>query len=193
LEKFSQRKLSGILQYFADLKLNSMLQKYIEYLKDNPQGYWFKRKLYGWGWTPVRWQGWATVLVFAILVVWVARDFAFSVAHVAASASANAANVSAGANAMLFWFVVKIVVLTAVLIFVCYKKGEPLAFQWGFQRSSSGEKSDWRRYQIISQSTPAMRRIQIVLLVLIIIGLVLLATQKLWVGSVVDFILKNYH
>jgi hypothetical protein len=34
-----------------------MFKKYIEYLKDNPQGYWFKRKVWGWGWTPVTWQG----------------------------------------------------------------------------------------------------------------------------------------
>ena len=30
-----------------------MLKQYIAYLKDNPQGYWFKAKLYGWGWVPV--------------------------------------------------------------------------------------------------------------------------------------------
>jgi protein-S-isoprenylcysteine O-methyltransferase Ste14 len=150
--------------------------------------------------------------VFAALVIWVAQDFVYSVASVAT----RTVNISAGTNAMLFWFFAKIVVLTAVLIFVCYKKGErgmgptrktcdsffvSEAKQKTEQvyrsckesQMKKREKSDWRRYQIISQSTPAMRRIQIVLLVLIIIGLVLLATQKLWVGSVVDFILKNYH
>lgn len=35
-----------------------MLKEYLEYLKDNPKHLWFKRKLYGWGWVPVRWQGW---------------------------------------------------------------------------------------------------------------------------------------
>src|SRR3989344_3809139 len=34
------------------------LLNYTEYLRVNPKGYWFKRKLYGWGWVPVRWQGW---------------------------------------------------------------------------------------------------------------------------------------
>ena len=33
-----------------------MLRQYIQYLKDNPQGYWFRRKLFGWGWVPVKWQ-----------------------------------------------------------------------------------------------------------------------------------------
>lgn len=45
-----------------------MLKEYIEYLRDNPQGYWFKAKLYGWGWVPVKWQGWL-VLVIAIALV----------------------------------------------------------------------------------------------------------------------------
>jgi drug/metabolite transporter (DMT)-like permease len=45
-----------------------MIKEYIAYLKDNPEGYWFKAKLYGWGWAPARWQGWA-VLVISIAVV----------------------------------------------------------------------------------------------------------------------------
>ena len=28
-----------------------------EYIRNNPKGYWFKRKLYGWGWFPVKWEG----------------------------------------------------------------------------------------------------------------------------------------
>ncbi len=40
-----------------------MFKKYLQYLKDNPEGYWFKRKLYGWGWTPVTWQGWLVVVI----------------------------------------------------------------------------------------------------------------------------------
>jgi len=38
-------------------------RNYIGYMKDNPKKYWFKRKLYGWGWVPVRWQGWFVVLL----------------------------------------------------------------------------------------------------------------------------------
>lgn len=35
-----------------------------------PKEYWFKRKRFGWGWTPVTWQGWVVVAVpiAAILV-----------------------------------------------------------------------------------------------------------------------------
>jgi len=31
--------------------------------------YWFKRKRYGWGWTPSTWQGWLVTLVFIVLSV----------------------------------------------------------------------------------------------------------------------------
>jgi hypothetical protein len=41
----------------------NIITKYIKYLRDNPEGYWFKRKLYGWGWTPAKWQGWLVILV----------------------------------------------------------------------------------------------------------------------------------
>ena len=53
-----------------------MVKEYIAYLKDNPparnafspadaggENLWFKRKLYGWGWVPVRWQGWLVIIV----------------------------------------------------------------------------------------------------------------------------------
>ena len=46
-----------------------MIEEHIAYLKDNPQGYWFKAKLYGWGWVPVKWQGWLVVIIgIAILI-----------------------------------------------------------------------------------------------------------------------------
>ena len=32
-------------------------------MKDNPKGLWFKRKLYGWGWVPVSWQGWLVAII----------------------------------------------------------------------------------------------------------------------------------
>ena len=47
----------------------NVLKQYIEYLKNNPEGYWFKRKLYGWGWTPATWQGWLVLAVFVVLMI----------------------------------------------------------------------------------------------------------------------------
>ncbi len=44
-------------------------RNYIEYMKDNPKGLWFKMRLYGWGWVPVKWQGWMVVVIGIALVI----------------------------------------------------------------------------------------------------------------------------
>ncbi|MFH1175570.1 MAG: hypothetical protein V1698_02505 [bacterium] len=44
-----------------------IFKEYLEYIKDNPRGLWFKAKWYGWGWVPVRWQGWI-VVVFGLAI-----------------------------------------------------------------------------------------------------------------------------
>lgn len=31
--------------------------------------YWFKRRRYGWGWTPVTAAGWITVLIYLVIIV----------------------------------------------------------------------------------------------------------------------------
>ena len=49
-----------------------LIQDHIEYLKDNPEGYWFKRKLYGYGWTPATREGWFVLVVYIAVVLAVA-------------------------------------------------------------------------------------------------------------------------
>lgn len=38
-------------------------------MKNNNHSYWFKRKKYGYGWTPVSWQGWLTVISFTVIIL----------------------------------------------------------------------------------------------------------------------------
>lgn len=97
-----------------------MIKRYVDYLKDNPQGYWFKRKLYGWGWVPVRWQGWAVLALYIGVVVYLFRGAAFE-AHV-------------GFNTLVI-FNVPFLVATAILFLICYKKGERPRWHWGFDDS----------------------------------------------------------
>lgn len=96
-----------------------MFKEYLAYLKDNPKGYWFKAKLYGWGWVPVKWQGWAVILVYIGLVT---------------SLLANAekeipGNPNSGTNFLVLGL--PIILLSILLIIVCYKKGEKPRWQWG--------------------------------------------------------------
>jgi len=92
-----------------------MIKEYIKYLRDNPQGYWFKAKLYGWGWDPVTWQGWVVVLIHIALVIL----FALTIDE------------NSSAREIMFTFVLPTVLLTATLLRICYKKGEKPRWQWG--------------------------------------------------------------
>ena len=94
----------------------NVFKRYRNYLKDNPQHYWFKRKLYGWGWTPATWQGWLMLLVFLGIFVWIYVPFL--------SADSYSAQTS-------LWFVLKIVVWVMALAWGCYLTGEPPCWQWG--------------------------------------------------------------
>lgn len=95
------------------------VKKYLEYVRDNPQNLWFKRKLYGWGWTPVRWQGWFVILAFVAVLVLSGMNL-----------SLNAAD-GQPTDAMMTWFAIKIVVAIILLLLICYKKGEKPRWQWG--------------------------------------------------------------
>jgi hypothetical protein len=94
----------------------NFFQKVTAYLKDNPEGYWFKRKLYGWGWVPVKWQGWLVIVIFIIFILW-------NGLYIGSKA------VTTGSE--LIWFFAKIFASLAAVIFICYKKGERPRWQWG--------------------------------------------------------------
>lgn len=92
-----------------------MIKEYLAYLKDNPKGYWFKRKLYGWGWTPVTWQGWACIIGYILIVV------------LLSSTVGDAPTTTE----MIGMFILPLSILTGILIWICYEKGEPPRWQWG--------------------------------------------------------------
>ena len=101
--------------------MTNVVSKYIEYLKDNPQKYWFRRKVWGWGWTPARWQGWLTLAVFVVLLVLiVVPTFEYARAHPHPGSD------------FIILYILKILASVAALITVCYATGEPPKWQWGF-------------------------------------------------------------
>jgi hypothetical protein len=74
--------------------------------------YWFPAKRYGWGWSfPVSWQGWAVLVGYLVLILG-----GIPLVH------ARAGNVA---------YLVYLVVLTVLLVVVCWLKGEPVRWRWG--------------------------------------------------------------
>jgi len=88
-----------------------MLKKYLEYLKDNPNNLWFKRKLYGWGWTPVKWQGWLVVLI----------GIGFAIAGVYVGEMDDAPGAA----------LLGVIIMVSIIFYFGYKKGEKPRWQWG--------------------------------------------------------------
>ena len=78
------------------------------------QKYWFPAKRYGWGWGfPTTWQGLSVLGAYIALL--------------AGGASWLRAGHSHG------WFVLYAGGLTAILLLVCWLKGEPPHWRWGRQ------------------------------------------------------------
>jgi hypothetical protein len=100
----------------------SFIKDYIEYLKDNPEGYWFKRKLYGWGWTPAKWEGWFVIFLYILLILGL----------VLIREKDIPGNPDSGSNFLTL--ALPIIVLTVLLLIVAYKKGEKPKWQWGIKK-----------------------------------------------------------
>jgi hypothetical protein len=94
----------------------NLVRDYIDYLWDNPEHYWFKRKLYGWGWDPATKEGWFTLIVFIGLLVW--NAFRLESLALPEPELALYAILQTGA-------------LVLVLLAICYKTGEKPKWQWG--------------------------------------------------------------
>ncbi len=76
---------------------------------------WFKRKIYGWGWTPSTWQGWLVTFIYSVLVIFLA----FGIDDNPSSQ-----------NTMYSYFI-PMILLTAVFIYIAYRTGEKPKWQWG--------------------------------------------------------------
>jgi hypothetical protein len=91
-----------------------------QYTRDNSKGYWFRRKLYGWGWFPVKWQGWAVTLAFIGILLLNGFYFSYNI-------SPN----SPPSVADLDFFFGIIIISVILLLWICYKTGEKPRWSWG--------------------------------------------------------------
>lgn len=74
--------------------------------------FWFPTKRYGWGWgPPVTWEGWVVLVEFIVLVSVAAWRFP--------------------PERSLPMFLGSITTISAVVIGICFWKGEPPRWRWG--------------------------------------------------------------
>ncbi|MES2951303.1 MAG: hypothetical protein V4858_22460 [Pseudomonadota bacterium] len=74
--------------------------------------YWFPAKRYGWGWgIPTAWQGWTVLVLFFVLL--------------------GLGTVLFPPTASVLPFLLYSTTLAAILVAICYLKGEPPAWHWG--------------------------------------------------------------
>jgi hypothetical protein len=83
---------------------------------------WFKAKTYGWGWTPITWQGWALVVGYLVLLTLLAFVL---LPHTSGSVIDTV---------HLIAFVLLVLSATFILVGISFQKGEPPRWQWGAKK-----------------------------------------------------------
>jgi len=74
--------------------------------------YWFPAKTYGWGWgLPSVWQGWVTLVLYLSLITLSVYFFP--------------------PEEQLVLFLFSVILLSVLLIVICWVKGEPPKWRWG--------------------------------------------------------------
>jgi hypothetical protein len=88
--------------------MKNYIKEGVEYLKDNPEGYWFKRKLYGWGWTPATKEGWLLFGFYLFSILFIVRT-----------------------TSEVRQLLIEVAIVTLLFLFLVYFKGESPKWQWG--------------------------------------------------------------
>ncbi|MBI2572291.1 hypothetical protein HYV86_00360 [Candidatus Woesearchaeota archaeon] len=84
------------------------------------QKLWFKAKTYGWGWTPVTWQGWVIIAIFI-------ASYTINAVRFTNIVNKNPTNASTSSIIFITW----IIITTVLLLWICYKTGEKPGWHWG--------------------------------------------------------------
>ena len=88
---------------------------------------WFKRKSYGYGWTPSSKEGWLTVIIYVVSNV--VNFYAIT-------------DQSSTPYDTVVVYVAGLLVSTTVLIFICIAKGEKPKWQWGKVSGTTPDTKD---------------------------------------------------
>ena len=90
--------------------------------------HWFKRKRYGWGWVPITWQGWLTIVIYLVLVL---------LGSLFLGRNETAPDTK---NHLVFWTVT--VVATGLLFVVTYYTAPKPRWRWG-KKPDDNPKEDF--------------------------------------------------
>jgi hypothetical protein len=93
----------------------NFFKEYSAYLRDNPKGYWFRAKWFGWGWVPATWQGWLITALYILVVI----SFSMTIDE------------GSPTRELMFTFVLPLVLATASFIHIAYRTGEKPQWNWG--------------------------------------------------------------
>lgn len=82
-------------------------------MKKNKKGIWFPAMKYGVGWgLPITWQGWAVLLTYIVLLLLGGLFIKKS-------------------PFLVIPFVIYVFILSGILLYICWKKGEKTDIRWG--------------------------------------------------------------
>jgi len=85
----------------------------VKKIKAEKKKLWFPAKKYGFGWgLPIAWQGWVVLISYLLLI------------FIGSAALTNSA-------INIIWFLSYALILTALFIFICWKKGKKTGLRWG--------------------------------------------------------------
>ena len=103
---------------------------------------WFKRKTYGWGWTPSTWQGWGILFLYVLFLI---QEFG------------RIDKLSHSGSDTLMAFSPSFIVVTIFLILVCYATGEEPRWQWGEVKSGKAKIAQVPASVVITPISPVIK------------------------------------
>ncbi len=95
-------------------------------MSKTPSNYWFKRRRYGWGWVPVTWQGFATLIGFLVVILIAAYQMPPKPAQPSTSQLVLFVSIFAGA--------------VIVLVLIGLAKGPRPQWRWGKSQSDNPDE-----------------------------------------------------
>jgi hypothetical protein len=109
------------------IPLQKLQKNHSEEVSDIHGKLWFKRKLFGWGWTPCSWEGWSILLIY---LVYFAIKFTFWTEYL------QLLETGSGAVGLTnsYLFILDFLTVSFFFILICYTRGEKPKWQWGKRR-----------------------------------------------------------